>query len=153
MTIIYRKGNMFAHDFSADSVSLQAFMHGCNKQGVMGSGIAKEFKKLYPHAFAQYKLDIAKGLRLGEYSLAKTNIGDKKVHLVSAITQEFYGKDKKQYASYAAIEIIMSQTLTLFDVVVMPKIGCGLGGCDWGAVEAIIDKWLPEGNKVYVYSL
>ena len=153
MPIIYRKGNMFEHDFSQDKEEFKAFMHGCNMQGVMGSGVAKEFKKLYPHAFEKYKTDIANGMELGGYSLSKSGTYRREIYLVSAITQEFYGKDGKQYASYDAINLVMATTLTLFDVVVMPKIGCGLGGCEWDKVEAIVEKWLPEGNKVYVYSL
>lgn len=153
MPIIYRTGNMFDHDFSNDQGEFKVIMHGCNMQGVMGSGVAKEFKSRYPHAFEKYKQDINLGMSLGGWSIAKTGTHRREIYLISAITQKFYGTDGKQYASYEAIENVMMHVLNHVDVVVMPKIGCGLGGCKWENVEAIINKWLPEGKTVYVYSL
>jgi len=148
MQIEYRKGKMFEHDFSKD-YEKRVIMHGCNKQGVMGSGVAKEFKQRYPEAFERYRSDI--GLRLGDCSFSKDSKTG--VYLASAITQEFYGKDGKQYASYEAIESNLAFIMKMFNTVVMPKIGCGLGGCDWNKIEPMFDKWQKQDLKIYVYSL
>lgn len=150
MQIEYRKGNMFEHDFSKDC-GRKVFMHGCNQQGVMGSGVAKEFKERYPNAFKQYVDDLASGIRLGDCSFAKDSKTG--IYLASVITQEFYGKDGKQYASYAAIESNLAYMMKMFDTIVMPKIGCGLGGCDWNKIEPMFDKWQKQDLKIYVYSL
>jgi len=150
MQIEYRKGNMFDHDFSKDH-GRKVFMHGCNKQGVMGSGVAKEFKERYPKAFKHYVDDLASGLGLGDCSLSKDYKTD--IYLASAITQEFYGKDGKQYASYEAIESNLAFVMKMFNTIVIPKIGCGLGGCDWSKIEPMFDKWQKQDLKIYVYSL
>jgi O-acetyl-ADP-ribose deacetylase (regulator of RNase III) len=150
MQIEYRKGKMFEHDFSKD-YEKRVIMHGCNKQGVMGSGVAKEFKQRYPEAFERYRSDIQNGLRLGDCSFSKDSKTG--VYLASAITQEFYGKDGKQYASYEAIESNLAFIMKMFNTVVMPKIGCGLGGCDWNKIEPMFDKWQKQDLKIYVYSL
>lgn len=46
--IEYRKGSLF------DAPVGSYLVHACNTQGVWGSGIATEFKRRYPHAFAVY---------------------------------------------------------------------------------------------------
>lgn len=47
----YIHGDLFA-------VNSGIILHGCNSHGVMGSGVAKTFKKLYPEAFKKYMADI-----------------------------------------------------------------------------------------------
>lgn len=46
--IEYRKGSLF------EAPKGSYLVHACNTQGVWGSGIATEFKKRFPHAFAVY---------------------------------------------------------------------------------------------------
>jgi O-acetyl-ADP-ribose deacetylase (regulator of RNase III) len=152
MNIHYRKGNMFEHDFS-NVKGRKVIAHGCNMQGVMGSGVAKEFKNRYPDAFKKYLSDISNGLQLGDCSLAYDK--EKDVYLASLLTQEFYGKDGKKYASYQAIYMGISYIVQMYDTIVIPKIGCGLGGCEWDKVELIIKKWLSlyPNKDLYVYSL
>lgn len=43
-------GDIFVNAYAA-----QAFAHGCNFQGSMGAGIAKEFKARYPEMFEAYR--------------------------------------------------------------------------------------------------
>lgn len=133
----YIKGNLFEYSTDVPLV----IVHGCNAQGVMGSGVAKEFKTRYPSAYAQYKKDISAGFRPGSVSW-KFHSDD--LFLASAITQEYYGKDGRQYVSYDAIEqcirIIFRMLKNTETEVIMPKIGAGLGGGDWAVIEDIIVK-------------
>ncbi len=50
MPIRYVSGDLFhnAHD-------AQAFAHGCNCQGSMGAGIAKNFRARYPEMYEEYR--------------------------------------------------------------------------------------------------
>ena len=69
-------------------------VHGCNAQGVMGSGIALEIKNRFPNVFDAYRKHYIKNnnsLTLGEIIPAK--VADDK-WIVNAITQKFFGKDK-----------------------------------------------------------
>ena len=60
MNIIYKKGDLLTTD--ADII-----VHGCNCQGVMGSGVAKQIKEKFPNAYTIYKQREEEiGLRLGE---------------------------------------------------------------------------------------
>ena len=49
----------------------QIICHQCNCQGVMGSGVAAEVKRRYPHVYKAYRKDYEQGkLRLGYVNFA-----------------------------------------------------------------------------------
>lgn len=60
----------------------------------------------------------------------------------------FYGNDK--IPDYSNHEYYLSK-LTLNDIYIPYKIGCGLGGADWNIVEEIINKTFEKSfNDVYI---
>jgi len=56
----------------------------------------------------------------------------------------FYGDDK--IPDYSNHEYYLSK-LTLNDIYIPYKIGCGLGGADWGIVEEIIHNAFEKSDK------
>jgi O-acetyl-ADP-ribose deacetylase (regulator of RNase III) len=60
----------------------------------------------------------------------------------------FYGDDK--IPDYSNHEYYLSK-LTLNDIYIPYKIGCGLGGADWGIVQEIIEKTFDKSDKnIYI---
>lgn len=148
MAIIYKKGNLFTTD--ADII-----IHGCNCQGVMGSGVAKQIKEKYPEAYAEYKRQEKRcGLKVGDISKF-VNSTDGKI-IINAMTQYNYGRDNQIYADYNGIRSCLRKISneinfrkTIFNILenptlAMPKIGCGLGGGDWNIVSKIIEEELVD---------
>lgn len=141
--IEYRKGNLL-------DVTEGIIVHGCNSQGVMGSGVAKAIKDKYPGAYMYYRQDIRDhGFGLGDISWYDTGLGA--LSIASAITQEYYGRDPSvRYVNYFALALCFK---TVFNyagndrVVYFPKIGAGLGGGDWNIIEQLINDADPY-NKV-----
>jgi O-acetyl-ADP-ribose deacetylase (regulator of RNase III) len=130
-------------------------IHGCNAQGVMGAGVASTIKINFPQAYKLYKNIHSYGkLKLGSNSYVKC---DGKI-IVNAITQEFYGRELKQYVSYEAIRSCMKElknyinTNNISTSIAMPKIGSGLGGGSWDIIERIIKEELSE-FEIKVYEL
>ena len=124
-------------------------VHGCNAQGVMGSGVAKAIKQKYPGAFRTYQ-DVHQntpgGLKLGEVVWYVRD----DIKIANAITQEFYGTEKR-HVNYAAVvkcftEVIGYANTMKLDIY-FPKIGAGLGGGDWSIIEQLINDCDPH-NKV-----
>ena len=78
MKIEYIKGDLMTSD-------IRHIIHGCNAQGVMGSGVAKLIRDKYPSAYTDYN-DVYnnKGLELGEIVISVQNDG--KI-ICNAITQ------------------------------------------------------------------
>lgn len=146
--IRYIKGDLFETD-------APIIVHGCNCQGVMCSGVAKQVKEKYPEAYNVYKeteTDI--GLELGDAHLIETN---GKI-FINLLTQEFYGRDENTvYVDYDAVWSALKLIPTLleeygFKTIAMPKIGCGLGNGDWNIVSKIIEEELSD-FEVLVYEL
>src|SRR5215217_4845823 len=78
--------------------------HGCNAQGVMGSGVALGIKNKYPQAYLDYvrfikSANTLKMSALGHSVITKTS--DKVI--MNLITQESFGRDGKKYVNYEAI--------------------------------------------------
>lgn len=111
---------------------LPAIGHGCNTVGVMGAGIAKEFRRRWPAMYDEYR----RRCDDGEFGLGDVfQWGDSPV-VFNLGTQPKPGP----YASLAAIEASVSLMIRLADrsglsTVGLPRIGCGLGGLDWADVQ------------------
>lgn len=147
MKIEYRKGNLFETD-------ILHIAHGCNAQGVMGSGVARIVRDDYFEAYKFYAEQYDEhGLKLGDVQFVPAN---GKV-IVNAVTQNLYGKDGKRFVNYEAVAECM-RTINNILVqsgethVAMPQIGAGLGGGDWRVIEAIIESELTDIQPV-VYVL
>lgn len=132
--IEYRKGNLL-------DVKSGIIIHGCNAQGVMGSGVALAIKQKYPQVYKDYKQE---RLYLGQS--IRTWVDDELL-VISAITQHNYGRDGKRYVNYVAIANVFSEAIVTayaYDYVLhFPKIGAGLGGGDWSIIEQLINDCDP----------
>jgi len=124
-------------------------VHGCNAQGVMNSGIAKQVKEQFPNAFDQYRKFYKCGLGSVNYAL----VGDSKF-IANAITQEWYGREPRRYVSYDAIahafedidlwlKRIKNHTGVAMQVH-FPAIGAGFGGGNLEIIKTIIDQTIPD---------
>lgn len=131
-------------------------VHGCNAQGVMGSGFADSVKQMYPGAFRVYRQAYEKnGLRLGEvhYYRHPAELDGSQVIIANAITQQYYGRNKNIiYVDYPAISTCFDSVAKLAREtglpVHFPLIGCGLANGAWSEVAARIEKALgPDIEK------
>lgn len=146
MKITYINGDLFA-------TGIEHIVHGCNAQGVMGSGVAKIIKEQYFDAYAFYAAQYDQhGLKLGDVQFVPAN---GKV-IVNAITQDNFGRDGKRYVDYDAVAAAMKTinrllTLSGYTQVAMPKIGAGYGGGDWDTIANIIETEMVNVSPfVYV---
>ena len=119
-------------------------MHGCNAQGVMGSGVARIIRNKYPEAYERYA-EQRPNYILGEVIPVK--VGDD-LTVINAITQDFYGTDRR-HADYDAIRQAMKGATHLVTTdqfsttreLHMPFIGAGLAG---GEPEVILQIMYDE---------
>ena len=139
-------------------------VHGCNAQGVMGSGVAAAVRETYPGAYEAYRRayekrmrETGKTLELGRVVWFTVSKDEPKLAVANAITQEFYGRDPNRvYVSYDAIrtafhrigEVAREHQLPVH----YPLIGAGLANGDWTTIADIIDQEL-EGVEHTVWTL
>lgn len=129
--MIYVQGDLL-------SVESGIIAHGCNCQGVMGSGVAKLIKDKYPSAYRYYKyIEQDIGLKLGSTQIVVIN---NSFYVANLLTQVSYGRDDKRYVSYDAIDESFDKLFARSGnmQVYIPKIGAGLGGGDWEVISSII---------------
>lgn len=136
-------GNLF--DSKAEIIC-----HQCNCQGIMGSGVAAEVKKRYPHVFQSYRDDYENGkLKLGYVNFTMAN---PKQMIANMCGQDKYGYDGKQYTHYEELQECLNQVLkvALFDYDVKPTIAfpylmsCHRGGGNWDVVYKMIEDTFKD---------
>lgn len=136
-------------------------IHGCNAQGVMGSGVAALVKKLHPFAYLAYKQAQRRyGLKLGQVIMWENQDEDRSI--ANVITQEFYGRDaRRQYVSYDAVVVGLQAVVKYMEAmpempIHLPMIGGGLGGGDRKRLIAIFEAvfadrdatlWIKEDEQ------
>lgn len=143
--IIYKVGNI-------TEASEKYIAHGCNAQGKMRSGVAKAIRAKWPEAYNEYKaIYDHEGLELGSIVYVHAFKAPCPV-ICNCITQEFYGRDGKQYVDYDAIRSCMKELnlVATGDAIAIPKIGSALGGGDWNHIVSIIEEEIDGPVIVYV---
>jgi len=147
MEIVYLAGDVLESEH-------RLILHGCNAQGVMGSGIAKQIRKKFPQAFEEYHVAYEKEmLWLGDVIFA--DCGSKII--ANGITQQYYGRGGECFVSYEAINNVMEEIHDYalkhgIEYVAMPLIGAGLGGGSWKKISSIIEDRFTDVIPV-VYTL
>jgi O-acetyl-ADP-ribose deacetylase (regulator of RNase III) len=152
MSLKIEVGDLFNETMGKEDCIL---VHGCNAQGIMGSGVAAVVKKLYPRAYTVYKnAKYYPGLKVGDVSIS---VAKGECQVANAVTQEYYGRDGKQYVSYDGVVEAMVDIASYAKAnnlkVHLPMIGGGLGGGDVKRLTAIFQAafhdvdatlWLQE---------
>jgi len=147
MKIKYIKGDLFKTQYDI-------IIHGCNRQGVMGSGVAKIVKESWTNAYDAYISHHKEfDLKMGEVVWGYAN----KRIIGNCITQDFYGRTGDHYVDYEAIKNVFKEVNSFclelkYLHVAMPMIGSGLGGGDWSIIEGLIEEEAIDFQPV-VYQL
>jgi O-acetyl-ADP-ribose deacetylase (regulator of RNase III) len=149
--MILRNGNVLRE------VKRGIILQQVNAQGMMGSGIAKEIRERWPQVWEDYaallgpsytQKDSGRGF-LGRVIVTEV---ENELFIASIVGQQFFGRDKKRYTSYDALD---EGTKWLQDIVMNypvhhPLLGCGLGGGSWPIVAAIIADNLGDKTTLWV---
>ena len=121
----------------------QALVNTVNCVGVMGKGVAEQFRKHYPAMFEDYKRRCEqKAVRLGEPYLFRDASGTlivnfpTKGHWRSASRLADIERGLDYFAAHVAEWGLAS--------VAMPPLGCGNGGLEWSEVGPLIHRKLHK---------
>lgn len=130
----------------------QAIVNTVNTVGVMGKGLALQFKQAYPSNFKAYAL----ACKRGEVTVGRMFVYTDLVH--DKIIINFPTKQHWRAASqYAYIEeglVDLSRVIREYDIqsIAIPALGAGNGGLDWSRVKAMIHAHLAHLDiDLFVY--
>lgn len=165
-----RQGQKLIKEMNGNLIKLakegnfEVIVHGCNCQGIMGKGIAKQIKEAFPKAA---KID-EKGETPGTICSVMYPSG---LTIINAYTQIYYGKANEKHKSYSVIndfknEVYDSQENRYNFIrssmrainkhyrgkkIGLPLIGCGLAGGEWNIVKQILEEELSDCNVTVVH--
>lgn len=121
----------------------QVLVNTVNTQGVMGKGVAAEFKRIYPKMFEQYRdLCERREIDIGVLWIYKT---PRKWILNFPTKKHWRNPSKPEYVE-AGLKKIYNQFADVgVHSIAFPALGCGNGGLDWqGVVKPMMEKYLNK---------
>jgi O-acetyl-ADP-ribose deacetylase (regulator of RNase III) len=132
----------------------KALINTVNTVGVMGKGIALQFKKQFPENYRQYRTAYESGeLAIGQLFITKErNIFGEKVIINFPTKKHWRNKSEYQYVS-AGLKALRSFLIESdISSIAIPPLGCGNGGLDWAKVKVLIEEHLGQLTlDIFVY--
>lgn len=120
---------------------LQTLVNPVNTVGVMGKGLALEFKRRYPAMFERYKRFCEEGkLTIDRLDLYRAH-GD---HWVLNFPTKEHWRDpsKLEWIEAGLRRLSKAYKGKSITGLAMPQLGCGNGGLEWPLVRPIIERHL-----------
>ena len=135
MAIKHIDGNIF-------NSKCQTLVNTVNCVGVMGKGLAKEYKNLYPDMFKSYqKYCETKDLDIGKLQLFKSN---NKWILNFPTKKDWRKPSKLEYIEKGLEKFILHYNRLNISSIAFPMLGCGNGGLNWEDVKPVMEKYLKN---------
>lgn len=121
--ISYEKGDLF-------NDSAEALVNAVNTVGVMGKGLAYQFKERYPENFDKYRAACKRGdLSVGSIFLVELNQGERPRYILNFPTKAHWkGKSKIEYITEGAADLVRLVKEFGISSVAVPALGSGLEG-------------------------
>lgn len=130
-------GNLFDAD-------VEAIVNAVNCVGVMGKGIALEFKRRFPSNFIAYKAACDAGkLQLGRVFIHDEGPSATPRYIVNFPTKNHWRNPSRLEDIGIGLDSLVAEIDRLqIHSIAIPALGCGLGGLDWRHVRAELENRL-----------
>lgn len=147
MTVRLKSGDMFEEP-------VEAIVNTVNSVGVMGKGVALEFKRRWPANFETYRRACA-AHEVGPGKMLVFDRGglveDGPRYLVNFPTKTHWrSKSKLSYIEEGLNDLVQVICELGIRSIALPPLGCGNGGLDWAVVKPLIETKLGNLENVEV---
>jgi O-acetyl-ADP-ribose deacetylase (regulator of RNase III)/uncharacterized protein YwgA len=141
----YLKGNLL-------DANTQALVNTVNTVGVMGKGIALQFKEAFPSNFRQYaEACKKKTLQVGQLLVVKEQtLQGEKIIINFPTKTEWYHKSKYEYIEEGLKALVTVIETHPIESIAIPPLGCGNGGLKWDSVKLLLEKYLAPLKQVQI---
>ena len=122
----------------------EALVNPVNCVGVMGRGLALQFKKTFPDNFRAYAKACERGhVRPGHMFVFETRQLTAPRMIINFPTKRHWRDDSRIEDIEAGLTALV-EVIRLHDIrsIAVPSLGCGLGGLDWRDVRPTIETAL-----------
>jgi O-acetyl-ADP-ribose deacetylase (regulator of RNase III) len=139
--IAYTHGNILEADTGA-------VVNTVNCVGVMGKGIALQFKQAYPDNFKEYLAACRRKLvKPGTMLIHRTGRLNNPKYVVNFPTKRHWKGKSKVADIKAGLNALRTEIERLgIESIAIPALGCGNGGLDWNDVRPLIEEALNGLN-------
>lgn len=146
--IKYITGNLF-------DTEAEAIVNTVNTAGVMGKGIALQFKMLFPENFKKYKKACDAGeVKIGHMFVTEeqTMWSGKRIIINFPTKNNWKHPSEYSFIQSGLVDLVSVVKKRRIKSVAVPPLGSGNGGLDWNKVKSLIETYLGNlGCEVLVY--
>lgn len=131
----------------------EAIVNTVNCIGVMGRGLALQFKNKYPENFKAYQQACKLGaVQIGKMFVFQNNQLLSPRYIINFPTKDHWrGKSKIEYIETGLQDLIAVIQHNHIQSIAIPPLGAGLGGLDWQLVKQKIEYSLSHLGNVDIY--
>ena len=135
MTIQITSGDLLQQE------DVDAIVNTVNCVGVMGKGIALQFRHKWPQNYAEYRAECAAGrVRPGTMFVHNSGGLVKPNYIINFPTKDHWrGASELEYISEGLVDLIAQVKRLNIRSLAIPPLGCGNGGLDWADVRPLIE--------------
>ncbi|MEI6286601.1 MAG: macro domain-containing protein [Bacillota bacterium] len=141
----FKKGNILESH-------AEAIINTVNIKGVMGKGIALQFKKAYPDMYKNYEKVCKSGqLQVGQMHVWHNPAIFGPAYIINFPTKDDWKQPSKLEYISSGLQAL-SKTIADLKIksVAVPPLGCGNGGLSWQVVREMIVRELENNSDVKV---
>ena len=130
----------------------EALVNTVNCVGIMGKGIALQFKQAYPENFRQYeKACRAKEVQPGQmFTVATGSLFNPRYIINFPTKRHWKGKSKIEDIKSGLLALVTQVKQLSITSIAIPPLGCGNGGLDWIQVKPLIESAFAQLPEVQV---
>jgi O-acetyl-ADP-ribose deacetylase (regulator of RNase III) len=130
----------------------EALVNTVNCVGVMGRGIALQFKRAYPANFKAYAAACKREeVRPGRMFVFETGELTNPCYIINFPTKVHWrGKSRIEHIEAGLDALVAEVTAREIRSIAIPPLGSGLGGLDWAEVRPLIERAMTEIPEVEV---
>ncbi len=130
----------------------EALVNTVNCVGIMGRGMALQFKKVFPDNFKSYSAACKrKEIKPGRMFVYETGQLTNPQYIINFPTKRHW-RDKSRMEYIDAGLIALVEEIRSYNIcsIARPALGCGLGGLDWFEVRPRIEKILEQFSDLTI---
>lgn len=146
--INYTKGNLL-------EAPVHALVNTVNTVGVMGKGIALQFKEAFPSNLKKYLNACKEGwLQPGKLLVVREETLEGEKVIINFPTKiQWFKKSRYEYIEEGLKELAKIIENEEIESIAIPPLGCGNGGLKWDKVQALMERYLShlEGVEIIIY--
>jgi len=133
--VIFKHGNILNDD-------AEALVNPVNCVGVMGKGLAFQFKQAYPDNYKAYEAACKRSeVQPGQLFVYRNEGLSKPYYIINFPTKsDWRGKSHIEYIESGLEELVKVVRQKQIMSIAIPPLGCGLGGLDWTEVKNLIES-------------